>query len=482
MSISSALNSAGTGLAAAARAIQVASGNVANAMTPGYAPRSVILGAANLGGQGAGVRVLGIDRQVDPVLQGLLRTAGAAAAVSGRQTTFWAAIETGLGLPDDPGGLNAALGALSSALVSAADRPDLDTRLAAVAQTANALVRHLGRIEGVVQDQRLAADTGIGQDVQSLNAGLDRLHRLNQDITRLQASGQSTLDLQDSRDTLVSELSQIVPLRTHIRPEGRMMVFTEGGSVLLDLQPATLGFTPVPGMTAGMTLAGGQLSGLTLNGRPVDPGPEGPLAGGRLSAGFALRDTDGPGVQSALDGLAASLIARFQAPGTDPSTPPGAPGLFTDAGVALGAPPLAPGLAGRLALNPVVDPAAGGALSRLRDGLGAAVPGPVGDPAQLRRWQDALDRPIAPAPGTAARSLAQELGETLAGIGQSRQQTEDRALYARSVHDALRQQVLDGGVDIDTEMRRLLAIETAYAANARVIQVADDMLRRLMEI
>jgi flagellar hook-associated protein 1 len=481
MSISSALNSAGTGLAAAARAIQVASGNVANAMTPGYAPRLLVLSAAVLGGQGAGVRVLGVERQVDPVLQGLLRTSGAAAAASDRQTAFWAAIETDLGMPDDPGSLTAALGALSSALIAAADRPDLDNRLAGVAQSAQTLVRQLGRAEEVVQDQRLAADTGIGRDVQALNTGLDRLHRLNQDISRLQASGQSTLELQDSRDTLLGQLSEIVPLRTHLRPEGRMMVFTEGGAVLLDMQPARLGFTPVPGMTADMSMSGGQLSGLTLNGQPVDAGPAGPLSGGRLATGFAQRDTDGPAVQTALDALAASLIARFRSPGTDPGAVAGAPGLFTDAGLApAGA--SAPGLAGRLALNPAVDPTAGGALRLLRDGLGAVTPGPVGDPAQLRRWLDALDRPVAPAPGVAARSLAQELGETLSAIGQTRHQAEDRSLYARSVHDALRQRELDGGVDIDTEMRRLLVIETAYAANARVIQIADDMLRRLMEI
>lgn len=54
MSISSALNNAGTGLAANARAIQIASGNIANSMTPGYAPRRLELGASHLGGGGQG--------------------------------------------------------------------------------------------------------------------------------------------------------------------------------------------------------------------------------------------------------------------------------------------------------------------------------------------------------------------------------------------------------------------------------------------
>lgn len=478
MSIASALNNAGSGLAAAARAIQVASGNVANALTPGYAPRALHLSAAT---SGAGVRVAGVERQTDPVLQGLLRTAGAAAAGSASQTRFWAAVETGIGLPGAAGSLSAALAGFDTALVSAADRPDLDTRLAAVAGAAGGLAAKLGSLESLVQAQRLEADAAIARDVAALNGGLERLHVLNQAVVQAQATGRPALDLLDEREALVATLSEIVPLRTAERPDGRLMVYTEGGAVLLDLQPAAVGFAPVPGMTAGMTLAGGQLSGVTVNGQPAGTGTAGPLAGGRLAAEFALRDRDGPQVQAALDALAAGLIGRFQDPATDPSTAPGAPGLFTDAGAALGGPP-APGLAGRLALNPLADPGAGGALWRLRDGLGAAAPGPAGDGAQLRRWLEALDRPVSPAPGTAQRSLAQELDETLSGIGQARQQAEDRAIYALSAQAALHQQALEGGVDTDAEMQRLIAIETAYAANARVVQIADEMLRRLMEI
>lgn len=481
MSLASALANAGTGLAANARAIQIASGNIANAQTPGYAVRTLQVSAAALGGQGSGVRVTGVTRQVDPALQDLLRTAGAARAQADSRAGFWAGIEGAFGLPDAPGSLTAALSGLTSALVSAADRPDLDTRLAAVEGAAAGLVRRLQAIEGAVQTGRLEADATIGRQAAALDSGLQRLHRLNGDIAALRATGQSTLDLDDERDALLGTLSEIVPLKAHQRPDGRMLVFSEGGLVLLDQQPARIGFQPVPGMTAGMTLAGGQLSGLTVGGRPVATDAAGPLAGGSLAAAFAFRDAEGPAAQSALDAVAASLIARFQDPATDPTVAPGATGLFTDAGLPLGAAP-PPGLAGRLALNPLVQPGAGGELRRLRDGLGAAAPGPVGDPTQMTRLLGALDRPLAAVPGGSQRSLAAEIDETLSAVGQTRQAADDRARYASSVEQGLADRRLEAGVDIDAEMRRLIAIETAYAANARVIQVADDMLRRLMEI
>lgn len=481
MSLSIALANAGTGLTATARAIQVASGNVANAQTPGYSVRALQLTSATTGGQGSGVRVLGVERQVDPVLAGLMRSAGATRAEAEVQTGFWSAIEGALGVPGAPGSLTEAMGRLTGALVNAIDRPDLDNRLAAVVSAGTGVAAKLNALEAEVQAQRLAADTVIARDVAALDTGLARLQALGSDIAALRAAGQSTLDLEDERDRLLGTLSEIVPLRTLARPDGHLLVYTEAGMVLLDRQAADLEFQPAAAMTAGMTLAGGQLSGLTVNGRPVATDPGGPFAGGRLGAAFAFRDSDGPAMQAALDALARSLIARVEGPPTDPSAAPGTPGLFTDAGTALGASP-APGLAGRIALNPLVDPAAGGALWRLRDGLGGAAPGPVGDPAQLIRWLDALDRPVATVPGGPLQSLGAEVDALFSAVGLSSQAAADRASYAQAMETGLSDRALAAGVDIDAEMRRLLAIETAYAANARVIQAVDEMMKRLLEI
>jgi flagellar hook-associated protein 1 FlgK len=38
------------------------------------------------------------------------------------------------------------------------------------------------------------------------------------------------------------------------------------------------------------------------------------------------------------------------------------------------------------------------------------------------------------------------------------------------------------GVDVDAQMQDLLLIEQAYAANARIIEVASQMINRLMEL
>jgi flagellar hook-associated protein 1 FlgK len=54
---------------------------------------------------------------------------------------------------------------------------------------------------------------------------------------------------------------------------------------------------------------------------------------------------------------------------------------------------------------------------------------------------------------------------------------------ASTQHDLLIEAELsETGVDIDSQMQDLLAIEQAYAANARVIEIANQMMQKLMEI
>lgn len=478
MSITGALSNAASGLTASARAVRVVSSNIANVMTEGYAARQLDLTSSNLGGVGTGVHVLGVSRQVDSVLLGLHRDAGANAEQSSAAVAFWQSLEGAFGLPGE--GVSKALSGFESALIAATERPDLDSRLSKVASTAEALSLALGAVEDTVQDQRTKADTAIARDVEALNSGLARVDTLNSEVVRLRAAGQSSLGLEDERQALITSLSEIVPMRDYLRSDGRVTLFSAGGQLMLDIDPQEVGFSPSVVVDASMTNGAG-LSGLTIGNRAVETGPNGPLVGGRLFANFELRDTASVAAQDAVDTLAADLISRFQDAATDVTLAPGQAGLFTDAGAAItGTPPA--GLAGRLALNTAVVPDAGGDLWRIRDGLGATTPGPVGDATQIRNLISAIERPVSAAPGAPLVSFSSSLNEAATGISLQRYTAEDIAAQNNAHHGELTQQMLAQGVDTDAEMQRLLTIEQAYAANARVIETADAMLRRLLEI
>lgn len=226
------------------------------------------------------------------------------------------------------------------------------------------------------------------------------------------------------------------------------------------------------------------MSGLSMNGQPARIGGNGLLEGGSLAALFEIRDTIAPMASAQADAFARDLVERFQASGLDATVAAGAAGLFTDSGAAFD---LAneTGLAGRLAINATVDPAAGGDLGRFRDGLGAVIPGDTGDSSFLTRMLNALSQAQSPASGAFSNALVStvELAGALASQNSSaRIDAEQNQAFATGRLQEYRVAEMATGVDTDQELQHLLLIEKAYAANAKVISTADEMLTTLLGI
>ncbi len=137
-----------------------------------------------------------------------------------------------------------------------------------------------------------------------------------------------------------------------------------------------------------------------------------------------------------------------------PTTTPGAPGLFTDAG----GPFLATdevGLAGRLRINAAADPDQGGSLYRLRDGLGATVEGPLGDATLLKALHGALldARPLSStALPAGSRSLATLTAEILSDASARRLSGQSDQAFASARLTALTDLEAQNGIDTHREM------------------------------
>jgi len=231
-----------------------------------------------------------------------------------------------------------------------------------------------------------------------------------------------------------------------------------------------------------MTLDNGALSGLSVNGQELTPGASSyaAISSGMFGALFTLRDTDLPNFGAQLDTIANDLVTRLSDDSIDPTKVPGEFGMFVDTGT-----PGDPGLAGRIDLNALVDPAQGGSLWRLRDGIGAAVEGPPGDNSILSAMSNAFTKiQSMNSNGIQGGFSATELVAHVASLtGQTRISHESVLSSASTQHDLLIEAELsETGVDIDSQMQDLLAIEQAYAANARVIEIANQMMQKLMEI
>jgi len=473
MSLSSAFNSAMSGLNVNSRLTDVISGNLANALTPGYARRELDLQAQ---GTHAGVTVTGVTRHSDPVLIADRRLADSALAYAQTRADFTTSIERALGLPGEGGSIADRIGTFEAAIATASSRPEDDTRLSTVLEAATALAKALNSASGQFETLRSRADADIADAVGQLNTKLAEVAEINSRIVSARSGGHETAALEDRRQQAVDAIAELVPVRQLERDRGAVALVSTGGALLLDGRPAQLGFEGTPLVTAHMTVENGLVAELEINGRPVPTGADGPLAGGRLAALFGNRDEIGIEAQRGLDALARDLVQRAEG-----LTPPPSPGLFTDAEARFD-PAAEAGIAGRIALNPAVDPASSGALFRLRTGPDAAAAGNPADAPYLAALGDVLAARQPLVPGDARRDLSGHAARLSSEVAQARLTAEDSVSFASGQAGELRELELRGGVDSNAELQRMLMVEQAFSANARMIQTLDDMMQTLLRI
>lgn len=482
MSISGSMSSALSGLTAAARSAELISSNIANALTEGYGRRELEVTARRLGNTGQGVKIVGVSREINQALVADRRIADANAASTAQQSNFFTRLETVLGSPTESSSLSGKFANFDSALIAASAEPESSVRQSNVVEAARGLASHFRTASKEVQTMREEADKRIATQVSVVNRALAAIADLNQNISSSVGAGRDPSALLDQRQQLIDQISSIIPIREIPRENGRIALYSAGGASLLEGKPAILGFSAVGVIAPDMTLGSGALSGLTLNGHPVSTGATGPLAGGALIADFTIRDQLAPRTQSELDSLARDLIFRFQDPALDPTLTAADAGLFTDSSSAF-LTANEDGIAIRIGLNTAVDPGAAGQLWRIRDGLGAVTAGPAGQSALFSAMQSALNdpRPIASGQFAGDDRDALSLSSNLVSVvTNNRVQLEVEAGFSAARATALQSLELQGGVDTDRELQDLLLVEQAYAANAKVIQTADDMLKILL--
>lgn len=476
MSLSSTMLTALTGMTASARAADVVASNLANLQTDGYGHRGLSLSAAHPGG---GVVVNGVIRAGDPVLLSDRRQAQAGSAAADLRQSFLRGMESNIGEPGTGHSLTDRIAALGAALDTASLAPSSPAGLTGVLRSGQDLTGQLNALSAQTQSMRMLAEQSIAQDVRALNDTLAQVAVLNRQIPRMTAMRQDVSGLIDQRQVLIDRIASIVPLRELAGDGGTVTLYTTGGAALLDGHASE--FTFVESGTIAPN--SGLLSGLQMNGRPVAVTENGPLGGGSLTAAFTQRDITAPVLQGQLDAVARDLITRFESADTA-ATATGQAAFLTDAGQRFSAGNEL-GLAARISVSSAADPARGGEVWRIWSGMSAAAPAAVSDTALLDRMSGQLlaSRPTASGGFPTVMRTAVDLGATLlSAVSSERLAAESRASFSAGQVSLLRQREAELGVDSDAEVQALLQIETAFAANTRVIQAVDDMLQQLLRI
>lgn len=466
MGLASAFNTAAAGLTVTSRRAEVASSNIANAGSAGYARREIVVGS---NAAGSGPKVVDVSRQTNAWLTADRRTAGAKAEASDFTATGLLRLEQAFGTLGEGYSLTDLMDSFDAALIEAAASPESDATLLSVLTSAQALAEKFGDISETIRQTRAEADAEIGRAVDSLNDSLVKIDEFDRMILSARGAGRETASLEDQRQALVDEVATIIPLQEVARPDGTKALIALNGAVLLDGRPAEFSFDPAGYVSASPDQA---LSGLQLNGKTISTGAGSLIAGGTLGAAFIMRDETTVELQGTLDGLAQSLISRLEA--ADTTRTGGEAGLFTDAGAALDASSV-DGLAARIRVNTLADPDQGGSLRLIREGFGAATVAAEGDSALLQSLHEALsaENPL---------SLSGEAADLMASLSTRRTTAESDLSLHSARASVLAEAEAEIGVDTDQEMQDLLLIEQSYAANAKVLQVIDGLLATLLEI
>ena len=270
MSLTASLQSALTGLDAAQRALSVTANNVANANTEGYVRKVQPLQAVTVAGQGAGVAAGDVQRVVDSFLNVELRTAQAKLARSDVLDQIQSQVQDlVLGQPGDTGsGIPNALDELQTALETFANAPNQGS---AAVGAASDLLGEIQSGAGQLAQMRHHTDLQIGQTVGDINAGLQQLADLNEQIIRNPGSA----DLADQQDALLAKLSQNIDVSATIGSDGTATVYTRGGIALLDHTARVLTYSPTPSATPGTTFGPIQV----FAAKQLDPATGAPRAG-----------------------------------------------------------------------------------------------------------------------------------------------------------------------------------------------------------
>ena len=499
MGLSTSFSIAQSALASAAAQSSVLSRNIGNVNTTGYTLKSANIVTTQNGASA----VTSVQRATNTALFGSVLQAQSDSASQSAISNGLTQLQNTLGLNQSAATASAAvsatdqspstkIAALADALQAYASGPDVQANGTAVVTAATNLASSLNQASATVQQVRAQADAGIASSVQTLNGLLGQFQAVNQQIVFGKATGSDVTGAEDTRDSLLSQISNQVGITTASTPNGGTSIYTDSGVTLFDQVARQVNFTPTQTFTAA-TVG----NPVTVDGLPITGSSAVEAVGSGAIAGLAqLRDTVSTNYQNQVDQISQSLISTFAESGAD-GTSPELAGLFTNGGSSA-IPTATTGLAGSIAVNASVDPAQGGTVTLLRDGdvsggnaisatpgaytyntTGAAafadrLSGLVGALGKSQTFDSASG-------GVASGTLAAYASSSVSWLESGYQTASNAATYQSSLVSTATSALSNAtGVNLDDQLSQMLDIEHAYQASAQLLNTVGTMYTALI--
>lgn len=452
MSLSGLLSIARTALLTQQKAIDTSGHNIANASTEGFSRQRLMLEPevplnTPVGQLGRGVTASGIQRVRDQFLDATFRSENG--DLGRYQTTqdLLTQVQGVFGEPSDTG-IAAGIDQLFSAFGDLANDPTGKTPRTLVQQAATALTQQFQSADRRIGEIGADVVTRIRSAVDSINTTVQQIAQLNVQMRGTGAGLHGAPDLEDQRDKLVDSLSNQVGVRVIDRGDGTIAV-TAGDALLVDGGQSTSLDVRDLGNGAfgvGMHGAAGTIS----------------LRSGSLASLVELSGTTIPGVRKQLNQLASGIVTEVNRIHAGGRTLTGATGVpfFDPTGLT----------AASFSLSAQV--------SLSTDNIAAGQSGGAGDNAAALAISQLRTTGVPSFGGSTFGAAYQQLVADLGGKISAATQSATAQDTVVSQADTLRKSV--SGVSIDEEMTNVIAQQNAFAAAARLVNVADQMMQSVI--
>ncbi len=229
--------------------LQITGHNIANANTPGYSRQIVNLesvagGRTVSGYMGQGVNVASVQRAHSSVLTVQTAAAKAEYAADAKRAEKLKQMEGSF--PTGSASIGLAINSMLSGFADVAASPsDMTARYVALARASETANRLRGT-SSQLSDLASGVRSELAEKVSVSNELIERIAKLNEEITRTQSDGHAPNDLLDQRDQFISQLNQYMQTSQLAADDGTLTLFAGNQILVMGSQAATLSLVTDP--------------------------------------------------------------------------------------------------------------------------------------------------------------------------------------------------------------------------------------------
>lgn len=489
MGLSTAFSVAQSSLAAVSLEADTVSRNIAGSNVSGiFSDKTANLSTLP---DGSGVQVVSITNSQNQALFDGMLSATSTNATQSAIATGLATLQETVGSTSSDTSPASQISDFIDALQTSEATPSSTSLASAVVTAAQNLTSTLNNATATVQQVRETADQGIASAVSQVNSLLAQFQTVSSQIAQGTATGADITDLEDTRSTILSQLSQQIGISTTSGPDNSMSIYTDSGVTLFQGGVAqTVSFQPTSTFAPGVTGNAVLVDGVPITGSASPM----PLQSGAIAGLATLRDDTAVTYQNQLDQIANGLISATSETFTSGGGTVTAPGLFTFAG-STGTPPSMPtsatGLAGTIEVNPAVDPNQGGNPTLIQNGINfdfnAAANNGTDDASFSGQLENLLNNLQANQTFSASGQIA--TSNTISGFAadsvswleaQSQNNSNETTFQSTLLANTTSAFTNATGVSLDSQLSQMLDLEQSYSASAQLLTTVNTMFGSLI--